>query len=94
MSVPDKIAIEKLFSIKVSACVGKDSEAPRHIRVYACMPMHGHGTNYKPSERKPGPGHSAFNGMLFCMPGNWNLTFDREDGGKRQQLTRKVKIGR
>ena len=94
VSVPDKIAIEKLFSVKVSACVGKDSEAPRCIRVYAGMPMHGHGTNYKPSERKPGPGHSAFNGMLFCMPGNWNLTFDGEDGGKCQQLPRKVKIGR
>ena len=81
MRVPDKIAVKKLFSIKVSACVGKDSEAPRRIRVYAGMPMHGHGINYKSSERKLGPWHSAFDSVLFYMPGSL-------------QLTRKVKIGR
>tara|TARA_Y100001934_G_C12052609_1_gene631479 strand:+ start:635 stop:790 length:156 start_codon:yes stop_codon:yes gene_type:complete len=50
--------------------------------------------NYKPSEKKLGPGHSRFNGMVFHMPGAWQITFDVFDGDKRQRLTEKVRIGR
>lgn len=64
------------------------------IRVDAGMPMHGHGMNYKPSEKKLGPGHSRFNRMVFHMPGSWQITFDVFEGDKRQRLTEKVRIGR
>lgn len=92
---PAKIAVGQPFSIEVVACVdGKAAAAPSRIRVDAGMPMHGHGMNYKPSESKIGPGHSKFEGLVFHMPGAWQITFDVYEGNTRKRLTEKVKIGR
>lgn len=92
---PAKIAVGKPFSIEVVACVdGEKQAAPSSIKVDAGMPMHGHGMNYKPAERKLAPGHSAFDGMVFHMPGKWQFTFDVYEGDKRQRLTEKVTVGR
>ena len=92
---PAKIAVGKPFAIEVVACVdGKKANAPSRIRVDAGMPAHGHGMNYKSSEKKIGPGHSRFDGMVFHMPGAWQITFDVFEGDKRQRLTEKVRIGR
>tara|TARA_R110002110_G_scaffold138490_3_gene324409 strand:- start:427 stop:879 length:453 start_codon:yes stop_codon:yes gene_type:complete len=94
-TTPAKIAVGKPFSIEVVACVhGAKRMAPSRIRVDAGMPMHGHGMNYTPSERKIGPGHSAFDGLVFHMPGRWLITFDIYDGDKRQRLTQKVSVRR
>ena len=92
---PAEIRIGKPFSIEVVACThGEKRMAPSRIRVDAGMPMHGHGMNYTPSKKKIGPGHSTFDGMVFHMPGKWQITFDVFEGDKRQRLTRKVTIGR
>ena len=92
---PAKIAVGKPFSIEVVACVdGAAATAPTRIRVDAGMPMHGHGMNYPPSEKKLGPGHSKFDGMVFHMPGAWQITFDVYEGDERRRLTEKVKIRR
>lgn len=92
---PARIAIGKPFSIEVVACVdGEKRLAPSRIRVDAGMPMHGHGMNYAPSERKLGPGHSAFDGLVFHMPGNWQIAFDVFEGETRRRLVQKITIGR
>jgi len=92
---PARIEVGKPFSIEVVACVdGEKRMAPSRIRVDAGMPMHGHGMNYKPSERKIGPGHSSFDGMVFHMPGHWRITFDVYEGDKRQRLTQKISVKR
>jgi len=92
---PAKIAVGKPFSIEVVACVdGEKRTAPSRIEVDAGMPMHGHGMNYTPAERKLAPGHSAFDGMVFHMPGNWQFTFDVYQGDTRRRLTEKVTVGR
>lgn len=92
---PAKIAVGKPFSIEVVACVdGEKRLAPSRIRVDAGMPVHGHGMNYTPSERKLGPGHSTFDGLVFHMPGTWQFAFDVFEGEKRQRLVQKVTVGR
>ena len=92
---PAKIEVGTPFSIEVAACVDGDKHmAPSRIRVDAGMPMHGHGMNYTPSERKISPGHSSFDGMVFHMPGHWQITFDVYEGDTRQRLIRKVSIKR
>jgi hypothetical protein len=92
---PARIEVGKPFSIDVVACVdGEKRMAPSRIRVDAGMPMHGHGMNYTPSERKIGPGHSSFDGMVFHMPGHWQITFDVYEGDKRQRLTQKTSVKR
>ena len=92
---PARIEVGKPFSIDIVACVdGEKRMAPSRIRVDAGMPMHGHGMNYTPSERKIGPGHSSFDGMVFHMPGHWQITFDVYEGDKRQRLTQKISVKR
>ena len=92
---PARIEVGKPFSIEVVACLhGADRTAPSKIRVDAGMPAHGHGMNYTPGERRIGPGHSAFDGLVFHMPGTWQITVDVYDGDKRQRLTRKVSVKR
>ena len=92
---PTRIEVDKPFSIEVVACVdGEKHMASSRIRVDAGMPMHGYGMNYKPSERKIGPGHSSFDGMVFHMPGHWQIMFDVYEGDKRQRLNQKISVKR
>ncbi|HUT48230.1 MAG TPA: hypothetical protein VM325_02730 [Alphaproteobacteria bacterium] len=74
------------FTIDVAACIGPGT-APRRIRIDARMPAHGHGMNYKPSERKLGPGHSRFEGLVFHMPGRWEISFDIFGADARKRLS-------
>lgn len=94
-TTPARIAVGKPFSVEVVACLlGAERTAASKIRVDAGMPMHGHGMNYTPGERRIGPGHAAFDGLVFHMPGTWQITFDVYDGDKRQRLTREVPVRR
>ena len=70
----------------MAACIGPGT-APRRIRIDARMPAHGHGMNYKPSERKLGPGHSRFEGLVFHMPGRWEISFDIFGADARKRLS-------
>ncbi len=74
------------FTIEVAACIGRGS-APRRIQIDARMPAHGHGMNYKPSEKKLGPGHSRFEGLVFHMPGRWEISFDVFSADARRRLS-------
>lgn len=84
--VGGEVKVGAPFTIEVAACIGPDS-APRRIRIDARMPAHGHGMNYKPSETKLGPGHSRFEGLVFHMPGRWEISFDVFGADARKRLS-------
>ena len=84
---PGAIKVGAPFAVEVIACIDPDSMTPRRIRVDARMPAHGHGMNYKPSEKKIGPGHARFDGFVFHMPGRWALNFDVFSAAGRKRLT-------
>ena len=42
----------------------------------AAMPQHGHGMNVKPTVKSLGGGRFRVEGMLFHMPGSWELYLD------------------
>ncbi|MEK9725404.1 MAG: hypothetical protein VW405_18260 [Rhodospirillaceae bacterium] len=90
---PATIAVGKPFSVEVIAC-GANGEAPDAIAMDAGMPHHGHGMNYKPSMRKLGPGHAAFDGLVFHMPGRWMMQFDVTVGGSKTRVTQPVTLRR
>lgn len=92
-TVPEKIEVGTLFRLEVIAC-HDGRTAPSRIRVDAGMPMHGHGMNYTPTERRIAPGHSEFDGLMLHMPGEWVLTFDIYDGEARTRIAQKVRISR
>jgi len=47
----------------------------------AAMPQHGHGMNVAPTVTRVAPGRFRAEGMLFHMPGYWELYFDLLQGG-------------
>ena len=46
------------------------------LRPDAAMPQHGHGMNVAPTVKRTGDGEFRVDGMLFHMPGYWELYFD------------------
>ncbi|MGE0716232.1 MAG: hypothetical protein AB7P02_12385 [Alphaproteobacteria bacterium] len=83
---PVELETDTLFSLKVVVC-GRDGAAPALVRVDAWMPEHGHGMNYATVLTSDGAGGWRVDGLLFHMPGRWELRFDV---GTRQRTERVV----
>lgn len=60
--------------------------------VDAAMPHHGHGMNVRSSTQRLGVGRYRIVGMLFHMPGRWELFIDRTVEGvtERAQITLEI----
>ncbi len=68
------------FTIEFELCPHGDAKAPSEIRVDAQMPQHKHGMNYRPSVKALGQGLYRAEGLMFHMPGRWELVFELRDG--------------
>jgi len=79
------VKVGQPFTIEVAACIGPAKE-PQRIRIDARMPAHGHGMNYTPTEKKLGPGRARFEGLVFHMPGHWEISLDVFSDGARKRL--------
>jgi hypothetical protein len=55
-------------------------------RVDAVMPEHRHGMNYRPSLKPLGNGHWRVEGLLFHMPGAWQLRLDVQLADRSEKL--------
>lgn len=76
---PDLVPLNETFGITVEVRNAADRsrvEADVDLAVDARMPQHFHGMNTKPRVEKQGPGRFSVEGMLFHMPGSWQLYFD------------------
>jgi hypothetical protein len=89
---PAKIAVGKHFSIELVTCAKGGAPAPTGVAVDAFMPDHGHGMNYKATVRATGPAHFRADGLMFHMPGRWDLMFDVQGAGSPERLTRSIVI--
>jgi hypothetical protein len=87
------IKVGQPFTVEVVACVGSD-KTPRRIRIDARMPAHGHGMNYTPTEKKLGPGHARFEGLVLHMPGHWEISFDVFSEGARKRVLVPIAVKR
>jgi len=56
------------------------------LRVDAAMPQHGHGMNTTPRTEPADDGFHV-SGMLFHMPGDWQIYFDVTRGGTTDRAT-------
>jgi cytochrome c peroxidase len=70
-----EVEVAKHFSLEISACA-KNGPPPETLKLDAHMPAHRHGMNYAPSVLKLGPGRWRAEGLLFHMPGRWELVFE------------------
>jgi hypothetical protein len=83
-TVPPAIEIGRHFAVDALVC---GEGAPAILtRVDATMPEHRHGMNYRPSLADRGNGRYVAEGLLFHMPGRWELAFDVERAGRRTRL--------
>jgi hypothetical protein len=82
-TVPAAIEIGRHFAVEAIVCT---TPAPQGLRVDAQMPEHRHGMNYRPTVATTGIGRYRAEGLLFHMPGRWQLHFDVEHAGRTQRL--------
>lgn len=92
-STPHPIPMNALFDLTfrvVSHQPGKTQEPA--IAVDARMPAHFHGMTRAPKLGRLPDGSYKAEGMLFHMPGHWELTFDVNHGGKTERAQADVDL--
>lgn len=82
------IAVSRPFALLVTLC---PPEA-RLLRVDASMPEHRHGMNYRPSLQPLGDGAWRAEGLLWHMPGRWELRLEVEAAGTTHTLRQSVTL--
>ena len=72
---PFRIEVGQPFMLIMNVCT-KGGDAAELVSVDATMPDHKHGMNYAPTIKALGDGRYRVDGLLFHMPGNWEVAFD------------------
>lgn len=81
-TVPATIEVGRHFAVEAIVCATPPVQG---LRVDAQMPEHRHGMNYRARVSSAGDGRYVAEGLLFHMPGRWQLVFDVERGGGQTQ---------
>ncbi len=92
VTLPDPVPVGRHFVVDFAVCPRGGAKLPDSVRIDAGMPEHRHGMNYRPSVTSPRPGIYRAEGLLFHMPGRWDLTFDLVSAGIPQRLTGTLRI--
>ena len=77
---PAPISVGRHFALDVETCPRAGAAMPAKLVVDATMPAHRHGMNYAPTVTAAGPGRWRVEGLLFHMPGRWELVFASGSG--------------
>jgi hypothetical protein len=74
----EPITVGRHFALEVQVC----PSTAVLTRLDAVMPEHRHGMNYRPSVKALGEGRWRVEGLLFHMPGRWELRIDVQVPGQ------------
>jgi hypothetical protein len=88
---PARIAVGEHFALEAAVCPRAGAAPPTGLRVDAHMPAHRHGMNYRASVRGRDGAYVA-EGLLFHMPGRWQLLLDVQAGGRSERLVSDVEL--
>ena len=80
-SEPPSVPVSEHFSIRFHLC----GPPVDRVRVRGWMPDHRHGMNYRPAVTRNGLSGTA-EGLLFHMPGRWELILDVRGPAGREKL--------
>ena len=69
-------SVGEFFALEVAACAKPGNALPEDLKVDAQMPEHRHGMNYAPVVKRLAPGRWRAEGLMFHMPGRWELLFE------------------
>mgnify|MGYP006267439823 CR=1 FL=1 len=90
-SEPLRIEVGEPFSLLINACTRSNKPAEL-VAVDAQMPEHKHGMNYRPTIVSLGEGRYRVDGMVFHMPGRWEINIDVRDGEESERLSHEFVI--
>jgi hypothetical protein len=85
--VPSQLRVAQHFSMRFLVCRGKMPQVPDNFKVDALMPTHVHGMNYKAIIEIQPDGQVEATGMMFHMPGPWQVRVDLSSDGLDRQLS-------
>lgn len=88
-SDPLRIEVGEPFALVLNVCT-KGGEPAELLAVDASMPEHRHGMNYRPRIVAKGDGRFRAEGMLFHMPGRWEISFNVRAGEESENLTHDI----
>lgn len=83
---PSSLVVGQHFTVLFAVCPGAGAATPASVRVDASMPAHKHGMNYRPTITRVANGTWRAEGLLFHMPGRWELAFDVVTGSGTQRI--------
>ncbi|MBL8384687.1 MAG: hypothetical protein JNM90_16515 [Burkholderiales bacterium] len=90
---PAKVTVGKPFAVEVAVCPKDPALAIDGLGVDAHMPAHRHGMNYRPGIKPLGaPGRFRADGLMFHMPGHWELLFDVRDARGSERIRAEVRL--
>lgn len=85
---PAPLQVGQAFALLVTLCPAQ----ARLLRVDAHMPEHRHGMNYRPTLQPLGDGRWRAQGLLWHMPGRWELVLETALDDQRLRLTQTVHL--
>ena len=88
----EPIEVARHFALEVSVCPKPGQPQPEAVKVDAHMPEHRHGMNYRARVFRKADGIYVAEGLLFHMPGLWQLMFDVDRGGRMERLTTDIDL--
>jgi hypothetical protein len=91
-TAPDPIHVGQHFVVEFAVCARDGAKPADSVRVDANMPEHKHGMNYRPGVTTVRPGTYRAEGLLFHMPGRWELTFDVVAGNTTERMSETIRL--
>jgi len=83
---PAPLRVGQPFALVVTLCPAQT----QLLRVDAHMPEHRHGMNYRPTLQPLGGGRWRVEGLLWHMPGRWELVLEAGLDEQKARLTQTV----
>ncbi len=92
-AAPTPIPVGRHFALDIALCAPAGQALPATLRVDATMPEHRHGMNYRPGVSAHGTGLFRAEGLMFHMPGRWELVFEwRDAAGATRRLAQSLTV--
>lgn len=89
---PAPVVVGQHFAVAFAVCAKRGAALPQSVQVDAHMPAHKHGSNYRAAITRATDGTYRAEGLMFHMPGRWDLTFDVAAGTTTQRLAHAVEV--
>ncbi|MCA3072781.1 MAG: FixH family protein [Rhodocyclaceae bacterium] len=89
---PQKIPVGRHFSVDILVCAKAGAAVATAVAIDARMPSHGHGMNYKPTLKPVGENRYRAEGLMFHMPGQWEMVFDLRAGDTVERATQVMMV--